>query len=83
MSGWVELYVTYDQLEAEMIKDILESGGIKVEIQSAKLTPYPVNVGRMGEVKLFVKEEDKDTAEEMIRSASQEGYGTGPEGEGS
>jgi Putative prokaryotic signal transducing protein len=79
MSGWVELYVTYDQLEAEMIRDILESGGIRVEIQSAKLTPYPVNVGRMGEVKLFVKEEDKEAGEEIIRAASQEGYGTGPE----
>ncbi len=72
--------MTYDQLEAEMIKDILESGGIQVEIQSAKLTPYPVNVGRMGEVKLFVKDGDKEAAEEIIRSTPQEGFGTGPEG---
>ena len=83
MSGWVELYVTYDQLEAEMIKDILESGGIEVVIQSAKLTPYPVNVGRMGEVKLLVKEEDKEAAEEIMKTASQEGSGTGTEEEGS
>jgi Putative prokaryotic signal transducing protein len=83
MSGWVELYVTYDQLEAEMIKDILESGGIEVVIQSAKLTPYPVNVGRMGEVKLLVKEEDKEAAEEIIKTTPQEGFGTGQEEEGS
>jgi hypothetical protein len=82
MSGWVELYVTYDQLEAEMIKDILESGEIEVIIQSAKLTPYPVNVGRMGEVRLLVKEEDKEAAEEMIKTTQQEGFGTGPEEEG-
>ncbi len=59
--------VTYDSLEAEMIKDLLESGGIEAQIRSAKVTPYPVNIGKMGEVKVFVKEEDKAAAEEMIR----------------
>jgi len=68
MSGkWIELLVTYDSLEAEMIKDLLESGGIEVEIRSAKVTPYPVNIGKMGEVKVLVKEEDRATAEEMLR----------------
>lgn len=67
MSGkWIELIVTYDSLEAEMIKDLLESGGIGVEIRSAKVTPYPVNIGKMGEVKVLVKEEDRATAEEML-----------------
>jgi hypothetical protein len=64
---WIELIVTYDSLEAEMIKDLLESGGIEVEIRSAKVTPYPVNIGKMGEVKVLVKEEDRAAAEEMIR----------------
>ena len=64
---WIELLVTYDSLEAEMIKDLLESGGIEVEIRSAKVTPYPVNIGKMGEVKVLVKEEDRAAAEEMIR----------------
>ena len=54
---WVELLVTYDLLEAEMIKDLLESGGIEAVIRSAKVSPYPVSVGRMGEVKVLVREE--------------------------
>ncbi len=61
------MLVTYDALEAEMIKDLLESGGIEVEIRSAKVTPYPVNIGKMGEVKVFVKEEDITAAEEMMK----------------
>jgi hypothetical protein len=70
MSGtWTELLVTYDSLEAEMIKDLLESGGIEVMIRSSKVTPYPVNIGRMGEVKVFVREEDRETADAMIKSA--------------
>lgn len=68
---WIELIVTYDSLEAEMIKDLLESGGIEVEIRSAKVTPYPVNMGKMGEVKVLVKEEDRAAAEEMMRDRQE------------
>lgn len=68
----MKLYVTHDQLEAEMIKDIVESAGIEVVIESAKLTPYPVNLGRLGEVKLLVKEEDRGTAEEILRTSPEE-----------
>ncbi len=59
--------MTYDALEAEMIKDLLESGGIEVEIRSAKVTPYPVNIGKMGEVKVLIREEDRAAAEEMLK----------------
>jgi len=66
---WIELLVTYDSLEAEMIKDLLESGGIPVVIRSSKVRPYPVNIGKMGEVKIFIMEEDKEKAEEVLRDA--------------
>jgi hypothetical protein len=77
-SKWVEVFVTYDLLEAEMVREILESGGIAVSFRSAKVGPYPVNVGKMGEVKLFVAAEDAETAREVIR---QEGIAQA-EGEG-
>lgn len=64
---WIEIFVTYDSVEAEIIKDLLESGGIETVIRSAKVTPYPVNIGKMGEVKILVKEDDRETAEEMLR----------------
>lgn len=63
---WIELIVTGDILEAEMIKDILESGGIQVIIESAKVSPYPVNIGKMGEVRVMIRETDKDTATEVL-----------------
>jgi hypothetical protein len=78
---WVELIVTYDQLEAEMMKDLLESGGIEVVLRSAKVSPYPVSVGKMGEVKLLVKEEDRETAEEVIKGVGQEMQGSEGSGE--
>ena len=63
---WVELLVTYDPIEAEIIKDILESGGIPIVLRSSKVTPYPVNIGKIGEVKVYVRKEDKETAEQVI-----------------
>lgn len=64
---WVEILVTYDPIEAEIVKDLLESGGIPVVIRSAKVTPYPVNIGKIGEVKVFVRNKDQETAEEVIK----------------
>ena len=64
---WIEVFVTYDSIEADMIKDLLESGGIQVVMKSSKVSPYPVNIGRMGEVKILVRKVDVDAAEEVIK----------------
>lgn len=69
---WTTLLVTYDQLEAEMVKDLLESGDITVVLRSAKVSPYPVNIGKMGEVKVMVNETDKQAAEEVLRRFREE-----------
>jgi hypothetical protein len=66
VSEWSELLVTYDEIEAEMIKDLLESGGIPVRIRSSKVTPYPVNIGKMGEIKVLVMEQDLEMAKSVI-----------------
>ncbi|MBS1112915.1 MAG: putative prokaryotic signal transducing protein [Nitrospirae bacterium] len=68
---WVEILITYDSLEAEMIKDVLESGGIPVVLRSSKVSPYPVNIGKIGEIKVLVKKEDQEAAEEVLREDSQ------------
>jgi len=64
--------MTYDPLEAEMIKDLLESGGIAVVLRSSKVTPYPVNIGKMGEIRILVREEDREAAEKVIRGEGEE-----------
>jgi hypothetical protein len=64
---WVEVLVTYDPIEAEIVKDLLESGGIPVIIRTAKVRPYPVNLGKMGEIMVLVRKEDKEAAEKGIQ----------------
>ena len=66
--AWAEVLITYDLLEAEMIKDLLESGGIPVVLRSSKVSPYPVNVGKLGEVRILVRQEDRELAERVIRN---------------
>jgi len=64
--------VTFDTLEAEMVKDILESGGVPVTILSSKVSPYPVNIGKMGEVRVLVREEDIRKASEVLEETEDD-----------
>lgn len=69
--GWVEVFMTYDSLEAEMIKDLLESGGIPVVLRSSKVSPYPVNIGKMGEIMVLVRKEDEEAAAKVIKGEDE------------
>ncbi len=64
---WTVVLVTYDSIEAEIIKDLLESGGVQVVLRSSKVSPYPVNVGKIGEIKILVRDENKEIAEKLIK----------------
>ena len=67
---WITIRTVYDSLEAQMIKDLLESGGIDVIIRSSKVTPYPVNIGRMGEIKVLIRDTDFEDAESLLEKLS-------------
>ncbi|HXX56872.1 MAG TPA: DUF2007 domain-containing protein [Thermodesulfovibrionales bacterium] len=69
---WTEVFLTYDPLEAEMIKDLLESGGIPVVVRSSKVSPYPVNIGKIGEIRILVRAEDRETATTVIQGGGTE-----------
>ncbi len=68
MSEWVEFFVTYDEVEVQIVKNILEGEDIQVVVDSMKIRPYPVSIGRIGEVKLMIKKEDLEKAEEVLKA---------------
>ncbi len=70
---WQEVLVTCDPMEGEIVRDLLESGGIRTRLVSHKVTPYPVNVGLMGESRLSVPKEDAGRARELIENPSANG----------
>ncbi len=67
MDEWVELFVTYDEIEAQIVKNILEAEDIQVVLNSLKVRPYPVSIGNIGEVKLLVKKENLENAKNIIK----------------
>lgn len=70
MSDWLELITTYNETEAQMMKDILEAENIEVVLKSMKISPYPVSFGRLGEVILLVKKKDIDNARRVLKIMS-------------
>lgn len=66
MTEWVEVLFTYDEIEAGIVKDLLEAEHIQVVMQSLKISPYPVSIGRMGEIRLMVKDEDMGKARDVL-----------------
>ena len=68
MGDWVELLITYDEFEAQIIKNILDGENIPVVLDSLKIRPYPVSIGRIGEIRIMVKKEDLEEANEVLRN---------------
>ncbi|GBD95887.1 MAG TPA: DUF2007 domain-containing protein [Nitrospirae bacterium] len=67
MSEWTEVLFTYDEVEAEIVKDLLEAENIQVVLKSLKITPYPVSIGRIGEIRLLVRNEDFEKAKDVLK----------------
>lgn len=67
---WVELFVTCDEFQADMIRDILQSGDIPAVLRSSRISPYPVNIGKLGEIKLLVRAQDLAVAKEVVASCT-------------
>jgi hypothetical protein len=65
---WVEVFFTYDPVEADIVRDILKSGGMEVLVISHRVGPYPVNIGKMGEIKVSVRPADAEAAREALSS---------------
>lgn len=68
---WTELFFTYDDVEAGIVKNLLEGENISVVVRSSKISPYPVNIGKMGEVRLLVRSDDAERAREVLKAMKE------------
>ncbi len=67
MGEWVELLVTHDEVEAQIIKNILDAENIEVVLNSSKIRPYPVSIGKIGEIKILVNKKNIEKAKEVLK----------------
>lgn len=71
MDNWVEIIDTNDEIEAQIVKNILEAENIQVVMNSMKIRPYPVSIGRLGEVRLLVRAKDIEKARDVIKAMKE------------
>ncbi len=76
MEEWVELLITDDETEVQIVKNILEAEGIQVVVDSKKIRPYPVRIGKIGEIKLLVRKEARNEAEKILKIMEDDSLST-------
>lgn len=65
---WVLAYTTSDEIEALLIKGMLENVEITAQVLSQIDTTRQFNVGGLAIAKIYVLREDYETAKELIEA---------------
>ncbi len=66
MKGWVKIYATRDYTGANIVKGMLEENNLQVVILNNLDSSYL----NFGDIELYVREQFKDTAKELLNSDS-------------
>jgi peroxiredoxin len=74
MDRLMELYKTYDPLEADRIADLLAEHEIACVVRDLTISPYPMTIGRFGERRISVADGDVARAREILEEAIHDGY---------
>jgi len=64
---WVEIASASTQEEALLLQGFLKNEGIPCQVESLKFDELPVNVGVMGEIRIYVPVEFEAAALEQLR----------------
>jgi hypothetical protein len=54
VEGWAQIYSTFDEFEAQLIKDNFEAEGIDCEVLSQKDTTFTVDFGDLSPIRILV-----------------------------
>ncbi|HLB24920.1 MAG TPA: DUF2007 domain-containing protein [Nitrospirota bacterium] len=69
---WIDIYTTFDESEAEIMRGFFENEGIPCRIESSRVSQIPVSVGKLGEVTVFVHSADFEKAKKVLDVARSE-----------
>lgn len=77
--GWVEVFRTHDQMEAELIKGLLTTNGFPVVVQPKGAKTMPVIFGHSapGQLVLTVPSELAEQARALLEAEVEEEPGAG------
>lgn len=65
---WIEIASTGGDDEANLLAGFLQNEGIPAQIENVKFQMEPINFGTMGDIRVYVRQEDEVRAQELLRS---------------
>lgn len=65
--SWVEIASVGGDDEALLIKGFLEAEGIAAQIENVRFTEAPTTFGTMGDIRVYVANEDEQRAMQLLR----------------
>ncbi len=65
----IDLYITYNPMEAQFIKDMLDDNDVACFIRGMEVSQLPMNVGNMGQTRVVVESEKLSAAVALIEEA--------------
>ncbi len=65
---WVEIASTGSEDEATLLSGFLEAEGISAQVEDVKFKEAPINFGTMGDIRVYVRSEDEQRVQELLRS---------------
>ena len=69
---WVEITSCGTEDEANLLRGFLEAEDIPAQIENLKFSMEPINFGTMGDIRIYVAEEDRTRAMDLLRQRNAE-----------
>ena len=73
MEIYEEIYLAYNDFEADLIEDILSKNDIPYILRNQRITPYPLTIDHFPEQRFAVPFSLAERAEELISKAIKDG----------
>jgi len=69
---WVEIASCGTADEANLLRGFLEAEGIPAQIENVKFSMEPINFGTMGDIRIYVPEDDRTEAMQLLKQREVE-----------
>jgi len=69
---WVEIASCGTADEANLLRGFLEAEDIQAQIENVSFSMEPINFGTMGDIRVYVSEEDEAQAQELLKKRQAE-----------
>lgn len=71
-TAWVEIATVGSEEEARMVQGFLQAEGIPTQYESLEINMLPVNIGTMGEIRVFVDARREADAIELLEERDED-----------